>query len=80
MKLHTHPTRVLPSALLRATLLAPLLISALVLLSAVPAGAAPQSAAGGHDIGELMTAAEEHYDLTRLDAVLLLEDLTVTVA
>jgi hypothetical protein len=61
-------------------LVAPLLIAALVLLSAVPTGAAPESAVGGHDIGGLMAAAEEHYDLTKLDAVLLLEDLTVTVA
>jgi len=80
MKLYTHPTRVLPSVPLQALLVAPLLVCALVLLSAVPAGAAPKSAAGGHDIGELMAAAEEHYDLARLDAVLLLEDLTVTVA
>ena len=80
MRPRTHPTQVLPSALLRALLAAPLLISAVVLLSAVQAGAAPESAAGGHDIGELMAAAEERYDLTRLDAVLLLEDLTVAVA
>jgi hypothetical protein len=80
MKLHKRPTQVLPSAPRRALLVAPLLICALVLLSAVPAGAAPESAAGGHDIGELMAAAEEHYDLARLDAVLLLEDVTVTVA
>jgi hypothetical protein len=80
MKLHTHPTRILTSTPLQALLVAPLFICALVLLSAVPAGAAPESAAGGHDIGELMAAAEEHYDLARLDAVLLLEDLTITVA
>jgi len=80
MRSRTHPTQVLPSTLLRALLVAPLLICAFVLLPAVPSGAAPESAVGGHDIGELMAAAEEHYDLTRLDAVLLLEDLTVTVA
>ncbi|MCK4511443.1 DUF3857 domain-containing protein, partial [bacterium] len=80
MRSRMHPTHVLPSALLRAVLVAPLLVAALVLLSAVAACAAPESAVGGHDIGELMAAAEEHYDLTRLDAVLLLEDLTVTVA
>jgi len=80
MRLHTHPTRVLPSAPLRALLAAPLLACVLTLLSTVPAGATPESAAGGHDIGELMAAAGEHYDLARLDAVLLLEDLTVTVS
>ncbi len=80
MRSRMHPTQVLPSALFRAVLVAPLLICALALLPAVPAGAAPESAAGGHDIGALMAAAEEHYDLSKLDAVLLIEDLTVTVA
>ena len=80
MRHRMHTTRVLPSTLFRAMLVAPLLIAALVLLPAVPADAAPESAAGGYDIGALMTAAEEHYDLSRLDAVLLVEDLTVVVA
>ncbi len=80
MRPRTHSTQVPPPAPFRAVLVAPLLIAALVLLSAVPTGAAPESAVGGHDIGGLMAAAEEHYDLTKLDAVLLLEDLTVTVA
>ncbi len=80
MRSRMHPTQVLPSALFRAVLVAPLLICALALLPAVPAGAAPESAAGGHDIGALMAAAEEHYDLSKLDAVLLLEQRTVSVA
>jgi len=80
MRPRTHSTQVTPPAPLRAVPVAPLLIAALVLLFAVPTGAAPESAVGGHDIGGLMAAAEEHYDLTKLDAVLLLEDLTVTVA
>ena len=80
MRPRTHPTPIPQSTPLPAALVAPLLIVALALLPAVPAGAAPESAVGGHDIGELMSAAEKHYDLTRLDAVLLLEDLTVAVA
>ncbi|MFH1865867.1 MAG: DUF3857 domain-containing protein [Candidatus Eisenbacteria bacterium] len=50
---------------------------ALALLGAVVAHAAPEAARGGHDVGSLMTAAREHYDLSRLDAVLLLEHSTI---
>ncbi|MCK4408821.1 MAG: hypothetical protein KAW67_01970, partial [Candidatus Eisenbacteria sp.] len=80
MRPRTYSTQVVPSALLRALLVAPLVIAAFVLLPVVPADAAPESAVGGHDIGGLMAAAREHYDLSRLDAVLLLEDLKVAVS
>ena len=55
-------------------------VAALTTVLATPAWAVPEAARGGHDIGALMAAAEEHYDLTELDAALLLEQTTVCVA
>lgn len=43
------------------------------------AGAEPPAWRGGHDIGELMALAEEHYDLERTDAVFLLDALSITL-
>lgn len=45
----------------------------------IPCSAAPSAAMGGHDIGALMDAATAHYDLSDLDAVLLLDDESITV-
>ena len=52
-------------------------LAASVLSLAVPAGAAPTAALGGHDIGALMSAAEESFELSTLDAVVLLDDRSV---
>jgi hypothetical protein len=52
---------------------------ALMLVQAIPAAAEPYSA-DMHDIGELMSLADTHYDLTMQDAVLLLESLKVTLS
>jgi len=44
---------------------------------AMPAAAAPIAALGGHDIGALMSRAEERFDVPTLDAVVLLDDTEI---
>jgi len=48
-------------------------------LSTMAAVADPPAAAGGHDIGELMEKAGAWVDLSRMDAVILLQEISVEV-
>jgi len=59
--------------------LAAMALATSILSLAVPTGAAPIAALGGHDIGALMASAEEHFDVSTLDAVILLDDRTVVL-
>jgi hypothetical protein len=64
-----------------AASLATLLIVSAVAPLTLPgvAHAAPLAAVGDHDIGALMAEAREQHDLSRMDAVLLLEDLSIEI-
>lgn len=55
------------------------LAAAAALTFAASVSAAPAAAMGGHDIGALMSAAEEHFDLPALDAVILLDERTAVL-
>jgi len=52
---------------------------ALIVLLAAPAVAQEMGASDGHDLDALWAAAQQNHDLSQEDAVLLLEDRTVTV-
>ena len=56
------------------------LAAALVLTFTAPTFAAPKAALGGHDIGELMSMATEHFALSTLDAIVLLDERVVVLA
>jgi len=58
-------------------------VAVLVILSAllsVPSSAAQMGTSGGHDLDLLRSKAEEYFDFSRFDAVLLLDSESVTVA
>jgi len=61
----------------RSTITLAAAVLTLAVLALATAAAAPMAALGGHDIGALMTSAEEHFDLDTLDAVVLLDERTI---
>jgi hypothetical protein len=68
---------------MRTTFLAALFftfsLAAISALFCASATAAPPAALGGHDVGELMERAEANYELSEMDAVILLDDRSVVI-
>lgn len=62
-----------------SSLIAAALAAAALGAVALPAAGAPKAARGGYDIGELMAAAEEAWDLSGLDAVVLVDSEEITL-